>query len=98
MYYMYDAVPPQIYFNLNYHDSRTAIINAMSLPYLSGGTTNTAEALRVLKEQMFSSSNGITQESDQIQKCPFFLKTSARCHVFDTPQETTVAALMLPSS
>lgn len=49
---------PQVYFQLNDHDNRQDIINAMSLPYFSAGTTNTAAALSTMREEMFTGGNG----------------------------------------
>ncbi|KAK2165643.1 hypothetical protein LSH36_47g02029 [Paralvinella palmiformis] len=42
---------------LNEYNSTRSIINAMNLPY-TGGTTNTAEALRVLRTEMFVAERG----------------------------------------
>lgn len=53
-----------IYFNLKDHNTRSAIINAMSLPHFSGGTTNTAAALRAMREVMFRDSNGNRDDDD----------------------------------
>jgi hypothetical protein len=44
----------QIYFNLNDYDSRKKIMEGLTIPFFSGGTTNTARALQVLREQMFA--------------------------------------------
>ncbi len=38
---------------LNDYQTRSNILDAMSIPFFSGGTTNTAGALRFMREDMF---------------------------------------------
>ena len=47
-----------MYFYLNDHDSKQDILNAMSILYFSGGSTNTAKALEEMTNDMFSSTTG----------------------------------------
>ena len=56
-----DSTPlsAQVYFHLNeFAADRLAIVNAVSAPYFLMGTTNTAAALRLMREDMFTSENG----------------------------------------
>lgn len=46
-----------ILFHLNEYKTKFSILNAMP-PYYSGGKTNTADALRVMHEEMFTSGRG----------------------------------------
>ena len=48
----------QIYFNLKDFSDRSLLLNAMTIPYFSDGTTNTARALEVMRNDMFTSGNG----------------------------------------
>lgn len=47
----------EVKFNLNDFSSKIDVVNAISFPY-NGGTTNTAEALRIMSEAMFSPQGG----------------------------------------
>ena len=56
-----DSTPlsAQVYFHLNeFAADRLAIVNAVSAPYFLMGTTNTAAALRLMREDMFTPENG----------------------------------------
>ena len=44
----------RILFHLNDYDTKLGILNAIAVPYFTGGTTNTAAALRAMREQIFT--------------------------------------------
>ena len=44
-------------FYLSEHNTTQTVLNAMNLRY-TGGTTNTADALRLVRDRMFIASNG----------------------------------------
>jgi len=52
----------EIIFNLNKYNSKVKYLNGLNIMY-KGGTTNTADALRMLREQMFTSNNGDRDEN-----------------------------------
>ena len=44
----------RILFHLDDYDTKLGILNAIAVPYFTGGTTNTAAALRAMREQIFT--------------------------------------------
>ena len=48
----------QMYFHLNDNSDVMQIMDAMSIPYFQGGSTNTPRALQYMRENMFTSGNG----------------------------------------
>lgn len=55
---------PQKYFDLRDYNDMEGTMNAMTIPYFSGGTTNTAGALRTFRDSMFTTSAGDTNAPD----------------------------------
>jgi len=51
---------PQKYFDLRDYNNLEGTLNAMSIPYFSAGTTNTAAALAMMRTQMFTAAAGYT--------------------------------------
>ena len=47
-----------MYFDLDKYDSKLDILNALSIPYYYGGTTNTADAITEMLK-MFADSSGV---------------------------------------
>ena len=52
-----------MYFYLNEHEDKKDILNAMSILYYSGGSTNTATALQTMRNDMFNSGRGLYTSS-----------------------------------
>ncbi len=47
----------RVIFRLNDYDTKLEILNAIAAPYFTGGTTNTAGALRAIRTQVFTAEN-----------------------------------------
>ena len=44
----------RILFDLDDYDTKLGILNGIAVPYFTGGSTNTAAALRAMREQIFT--------------------------------------------
>ena len=55
-----------IHFHLNTYGTRAGIIAALDTVPYTAGTTNTAEALRVVQEQMFTTANGSRSDRNNV--------------------------------
>ena len=69
----------RVLFHLNDYTTKLGILNAIAVPYFTGGTTNTAAALRAMRENIFTPENvRIRAEVSAKSLCyPIFLCYSA---------------------
>ena len=64
----------RILFDLDDYDTKLGILNAIAVPYFTGGSTNTAAALRAMREQIF------TADRVRVTHIGYVSPTEGMCH------------------